>query len=177
MSVCSAPGCARGALRLLAHRSLCIPARQLGGLSWVSLHGAQRCPVTRMYTRVAGCIPHTPFASLTLPTLAYSTPGHTEGRTLLNTPVGTLHDIGCHWQVSVQVVGMQAGQEGAVCLGRPLGAPGSSLRLGRAALCSLRVGALEEKAGLCRGPAWPAWPRLPGPSQGTLGATLEPCGL
>lgn len=42
--------------------------------------------------------------------------------------------------------------------------------------CSLRAGALEEKAGLCRGAAWPVWPRLPGPSQGTLGATLEPCG-
>lgn len=39
--------------------------------------------------------------------------------------MGTLRDMGCHWQVSVQVMGTQAGQEGAVCQGRPLGAPGS----------------------------------------------------
>lgn len=82
---------------------------------------------------------------------------------------------------SVQMVGTQL-DGGALCAwGGLWGPPSSSLRLGRAVsgcsgvrFCSLRVRALEEKA-------WPAWPRLPGPSQGilgaTVGATLEPCGL
>lgn len=145
----------------------------------MSLHGAQRCPVTRMYTQVAGCIPHTPFASLTLPTLAYSTPGHTEGRTLVNTPVETLHDTGCHWQVSVQVWAYRLDRRGLCAWGGlwgPLALLSGWVGLGQAALCSLRVGALEEKAGICRGPAWPAWPRLQALLRAPWGPPWSPAG-
>lgn len=161
-------------------------APQLGRLTGATAAGAQPCPELPVETPLCtGVLPGggaPPSLTVCLTDCPHACIQHTRahrGPHAVNTPAGH-HTTGCRWHGQCAGGGHAGWAGGGRVLGAASGGP-LALQAGSGCpgvrFCSLRVGALEEKAGLCRGAAWPVWPRLPGPSQGTLGATLEPFGL
>lgn len=128
MSVCSARGCARVCL---APPSTPPSPHSSPSAGWArvsfqqGLSHAHDAFVTHLCT---GMLPWGSHPSLTvrLADCAHTCIRHTRahrGPHTVNTPVGTLHDTGCHWHGQCADGGHAAGRGGAVCLGWPLGAP------------------------------------------------------